>query len=231
MASPPLSTIRQVARDFAQDNSANTANYSVSATELDEVINRYYARYKLTSEPWVQDLPASVTGLTVTAGTNTVFTSIATIRHFKDLYLSGSAGSTVRTSQALERLKPYELDIWAGTVTPPSNAPIARYSAHRIGDSTKSAANVGAWLLHFDPIPIADTYIMSRCVLEAATLSAATDVPDLTDEEGYGIAVLAGAWMAIRLGRPALAQSALAELPGSMQAIAKGLSEDSLRAA
>lgn len=227
MASANLSTIETLARDYCQDNDASTALYSITQAKMWEVINRYYVRYKLTSRPWTQDLPASTTGLTVTAGVNTIFaTTITTIRHFHDLYLTASVGSLTRTSQALQRCEPYEVDLWLANYASPANALISRYSATRIGDSTKAAGMVGAWMLHFYPAPTVTAYLIARCTLEATALTVGTDVPDLTDEEGNGLAVLAGAWAAVRMGRPALAQSILSELPASMQAIAAGLSAD-----
>ena len=225
MASPALSVIRQVSRDYAMDNDANSANWSVSQALQDEIINRFLIRYKLTSKPWTQDLPAATTGLTVGAGVNTIFaTTITTIRHINALYLCASAGTTIRTSLALEHCEPAELDQWISDIG--ATGTIKRYSAIRIGDSTKAAGTVGAWMLHFYPTPTATTYLIARATLEATPLLNASDVPDLTDEEGYGIAVLAGAWMAIRCGREALAQDILSELPASMAALAQSLKTD-----
>jgi hypothetical protein len=227
MASRNLTALIAVARRVSGDNDATVGNRAFDDAAVTEIINRYYARYKLTSDPWIQDLPAATTGLTVGAGLNTIFaTTLTTIRHIDDLFLCATAGTTIRTSEALERCTPDGLDQWANNYTPSLNESIKRYSVQHIGDSTKAAGTVGAWMVRFDPIPTVTTYIVARCVLEATLLSAGTDVPDLSDEEGNGLGLLAGAFMALRIGRDWLVGPALNELPASLTAIAKSIRTD-----
>jgi hypothetical protein len=216
MASPALSVIEQIARDYSGDDDSNSANWSVKEPEQLRIVNRFYLLHKRITDAWTQDLTPATSGLTVPAGTNTIYTTMTTIANIEDMFLGNAVGTNVRTSEALERCENSELDEW--TVDYTTQGVVARWFARRLGDMNKNAGSVGLWEVRVHPTPVAQTFLVARCVIEPIPLVAQTDVPDLTYEEGMGLAVMVGAWQAERVGNEHLVPSILAELPAQMQA-------------
>ena len=205
-----------MARDYSGDNDSNSANWAISEPQQLRAINRFYFLHKRLTDAWVQDLPAATSGLTVPAGTNTIYTTLTNIANIEDIFIGQDLGTNVRASAALEKCEQSELDEWA--IDYPTQAAIIRYALLRLGDMNKAAGSVGIWSVRVHPTPVAQTYLVSRCVIEPIALVLATDVPDLAADEGYGLAVMTGAWMAERVGNAHLVPTILAEIPPSMQA-------------
>lgn len=215
MASLTVNTIESLARDYAQDNDATSANYSFIQATFWRIFNRFYIKHKATVEDRFQELASGTTGLSFTVGTTSATTSVAYLRRIVSLYSGTLASAQVGE---LEHVSMSEYAAWTAINSAGDAGGPVRWAAYRLG--TASGANVGKWKVFVHPTGTLVTATFSAlCEVEPTPITAGTDVPDLSDLEGYGLAAVCGAFMAQRMGRYALVQDALADVPDSMRAL------------
>lgn len=229
MPAPTLTTLEQLARDYAQDNDANSSNYAFAQAAVWRIINRYYIQHKLAVDLRPQYLTATSSGLTFTDALKLVVTTPVNIRRIVNAWRATAVGDAAPIADAMEPLErcsedellewtadyPYQTLAAAGVLFP------KRWSAVRVGTAT--AASVGKWRVRLHPVPNTTHYVLLQAEIEPTALASGSDIPDLLDDEGYGLAALTGAWMALRMGRDKLVDRALAEVPQSMQYLAQSM--------
>lgn len=219
MASPALSVLITVARDYAQDNDANTSNYAFDATSILRLFNRFYVKWKGMSEDRFQELPSATTGLSFAANITYKDMTPTNIRRIVSLYYPTiEYGIPVE----LERVSLEEYQQWA-TMSQGAGDPggPVRWAAHRLSPGLATGVGAGKWRIFVHPVSsVAGPFTYSAlCEVEPVPMTATTDIPDCSDQEGYGLAALVGAFMAQRNGRLQLVDSALADVPDSMQSL------------
>lgn len=229
MPSPTLTTIEAVARTYSGDNDSTSANYSFAQATVWQIVNRFYIRHKLTVDNRPQLVTSTTSGLTLADTVMVVTTTPVNIRRFINLWYVTTAGATapgVGFTEPLERVSEDEILEWTNdvpyvdTITGGIIFP-KRWSAVRVGTAT--ASSVGKWRVRIHPTPNITQYYLTEAEIEPTALAAGSDIPDLQDDEGYGLAALTGAFMALRMGRAWLVEPALAEVPQSMAALAESI--------
>lgn len=219
MASLTVTTIESLARDYAQDNDATSANYSFTQATFWRLFNRFYIKHKATAEDRFQELASGTTGLSFAVGVTNATTSVANLRRIIGLY--GGTLASARVGE-LEHVSMSEYAAWTAISSVSDPGGPVRWAAYRLGTAT--GANVGKWKVFVHPTSDLVTFTFSAlCEVEPIPITAGADIPDLSDLEGYGLAAVCGAFMAQRMGRYALVQDALADVPETMKALVENI--------
>lgn len=159
----------------------------------------------------------------IAANIKTNTTLLATHLSIEGAWRMATTTDNVQSNKAgvqLVRFRPHR--IISMQQTDPTTGVIAFFSAERIGATFALASVEGLWLFRWHPIPTAESYVSIMTLNEIGTMTSATDVPDLTDEEGYILARLVAADVATLMNQPkGLVQQILLGIPDRILQVRK----------
>lgn len=200
MSSLSLANLTLHARLLAQDTS--TSSPALQDSQYYSLINEKYAWYKEVVDPrttWVNH--TQLTGSGGGVSSKSFKTSDTNYRKILALLPETSSSSTDLASP-LERVELNELGDFS----------TSSYYALSRQQLTSTAADNGKWTIYFGAAPATQFY-SAWVIKEVTALSSGSDVPELSDHEGYMVARMAAAEAARLAGRTEMVDQILAPLP------------------
>lgn len=225
------SAIITLARTFCNDDDA-AGNYAISDSKALVLLNDILARYAHCFSVLPRYFGASVTGLTIPAGTTTILTNTSTDWTFD---LNGITAAYQTNSATLSTVLaaglPTEItrltvpDIIAefrrdnqDNAIPQSGPDWKYWAAEREGDTTENSIGFDKWRFWVYPAINRTQYLTLKGV-EKMHLATNTNVPNITSTDAQYVARLLAYEMAARQPdmNPAFMQAIIAPLPKTLR--------------